>query len=133
MRDTICVTFSKCTLFIMHNFFERYPNRPVLQAPKNEAVRHCEICLFCIPCWHRFCQFFVWLVSFILHRNLSQTNFFSLPPPPKPGLSKRTTATIYTIVICSFEMDGNFQWESWRTTKSMNSLQQHCKKDGIEY
>lgn len=48
-----------------------------------------------------------WFPLFFTEISVRQTS--SPSSPPQPGLSKRTTATIYTIVICSFEMDGNFQ------------------------
>ena len=104
MRDTICVTFSKCTLFITSLrgirivlFYKPRKTKPSATATYAYFVFLVDIAFVS--------SLYDWFPLFFTEISVRQT---SSPSPPQPGLSKRTTATIYTIVIRSFEMDGNF-------------------------
>ena len=99
MRDTIGETFSKCTLsesscFTSPEKRSRPPLRPMLILYSLLTSLLSDLCM----------------IGFLYSSPKSQSDKLLLPPPPpQTGLSKRTTATIYTIVIRSFEMDSNFQ------------------------
>ena len=108
MRDTICETFSKCTLFVTSLRGIRIVLFYKPRKTKPSAIATYAYFVFLVDI--AFVSFlYDWFPLFFTEISVRQTSSPSPPPPPKPGLSKRTTATIYTIVIRSFEMDGNFQ------------------------
>ena len=108
MRDTICETFSKCTLFITSLRGIRIVLFYKPRKTKPSAIATYAYFVFLVDI--AFVSFlYDWFPLFFTEISVRQTSSPPPPPPPNPGLSKRTTATIYTIVIRSFEMDGNFQ------------------------